>query len=70
MLRLAGQGKPLRVVKNQRCTPSYSTDVATATVNALIETGKHGLYHMTNSGDCNWYEFAHEIFRIAGKAVN
>ena len=34
MLRLAGQGKPLRVVNDQRCTPSYTADVADATVAA------------------------------------
>ena len=62
MLRLAGQGKPLRVVNDQRCTPSYTADVATATV-ALIERGATGLFHVVNSGDCTWYEFAAEIFR-------
>ena len=30
MLRLAGNGKPLRVVNDQRCTPSYTADVAAA----------------------------------------
>jgi len=65
MLRLAGQGKPLRVVDDQRCTPSFTADVADAAV-ALIRTGKYGLYHLTNAGDCSWFEFAREIFRIAG----
>jgi len=23
-----------------------------------------GLYHMTNTGECTWFEFAREIFRI------
>src|SRR6266542_3047653 len=35
MLRVAGQGKPLRVVADQTCTPSYTVDVATAAA-ALI----------------------------------
>jgi dTDP-4-dehydrorhamnose reductase len=65
MLRLAGQGKPLRVVDDQRCTPSFTADVADAAV-ALIRTAKYGLYHLTNAGDCSWFEFAREIFRIAG----
>jgi dTDP-4-dehydrorhamnose reductase len=65
MLRLAGQGKPLPVVNDQRCTPSYTADVADATVQ-LIARGANGLFHVTNSGDCTWYEFAAEIFRQSG----
>lgn len=28
-----------------------------------------GIYHLTNSGSCSWYEFAKEIFKLAGKDV-
>jgi dTDP-4-dehydrorhamnose reductase len=66
MLRLAGQGKPVRVVNDQRCTPSFTVDVASAAA-ALIETGHYGLYHITNAGDCTWFELARKIFRLAGK---
>jgi dTDP-4-dehydrorhamnose reductase len=65
MLRLAAQGKPIRVVNDQRCTPSYTVDVAGATVE-LIARGASGLFHVTNTGDCTWYEFAAEIFRQSG----
>jgi dTDP-4-dehydrorhamnose reductase len=65
MVRAAGQGKALRVVADQRCTPSFTADVAAA-VAALIPTEAYGLYHITNEGDCSWYEFASEIFRRAG----
>lgn len=65
MLRLAGQGKPLRVVDDQFCTPSYTVDVAEAVV-ALIAADRPGLYHITNSGACSWYEFAQAIFQLAG----
>ena len=69
MLKLAAQGKPLRVVDDQRCTPSYTADVAAATVR-LINTGASGLFHITNAGDCSWYQFASEIFRIAGVSAD
>lgn len=69
MLRLAGQGKPLKVVNDQRCTPSYTADVADATVQ-LLERGATGLFHVVNSGDCTWYEFAAEIFRQSGVAAD
>jgi dTDP-4-dehydrorhamnose reductase len=65
MLRVAGASKPLRVVADQVCTPSYAVDVATATA-ALIQTDHYGLYHVTNSESCSWYEFAAAIFELAG----
>jgi dTDP-4-dehydrorhamnose reductase len=69
MLGLAGQGKPLRVVADQVCTPSYTADVATATA-ALLQTGRSGLYHLTNGGACSWHEFAAAIFDVAGVKAN
>jgi dTDP-4-dehydrorhamnose reductase len=65
MLRLAGQGKPLRVVADQTCTPSYTVDVA-ETVLAVLMTGQSGLYHVTNSGSCTWHELSQTIFELAG----
>src|SRR3954463_3771067 len=41
MLRVAGQGKPLNVVDDQHCTPSYTADVAAAAA-ALVTTGRYG----------------------------
>jgi dTDP-4-dehydrorhamnose reductase len=65
MLRLASQGKPLRVVDDQICTPSYTVDVAEAAV-ALMATGRSGLVHVTNAGACSWHEFARAIFEMSG----
>src|SRR5262249_20195867 len=65
MLRLASQGNPLRVVADQVCTPSYTVDVAQATV-ALLEKSAVGLYHVTNGGCCSWHEFAAAIFELSG----
>lgn len=69
MLRLADAGKPVKVVDDQRCTPSYTADVARAAA-ALVSTRKYGLYHLTSGGDCTWYELAREVFRLAGKDVD
>ncbi len=62
MLRIAGQGKPLRVVADQLCTPSYTRDIAETTV-ALINQSVTGLVHVTNTGQCTWHDLAAEIFR-------
>lgn len=64
MLRVAAQKKPLRVVDDQRLTPTYTPDLAAAML-ALLETERFGRYHVTNGGDCSWFEFAAEIFRQA-----
>jgi len=64
MLRVAGQGKPLRVVADQFCTPSYTVDVAEAAI-GLIRSGANGLFQVTNAGSMSWHDFAAEIFRLA-----
>jgi dTDP-4-dehydrorhamnose reductase len=69
MLRLAEQGKLLRVVSDQICTPSYAGDVADATVR-LLESKGAGIYHLTNSGSCSWHEFAAAIFELVGVKAN
>jgi dTDP-4-dehydrorhamnose reductase len=69
MLRLAGQRKPIRVVNDQRCTPTFTADLATATA-ALLATDHFGLYHLTNGGNCTWFEFARAIFQRAGLTVD
>lgn len=65
MLSAAGQGKPLRVVNDQRCTPSTTKDVA-STIAALMATDAVGLFHATNAGSCTWFELAAETFRQTG----
>jgi dTDP-4-dehydrorhamnose reductase len=65
MLRLAGQGKPLRVVADQVLTPSYTVDVAAAVV-GLLRAGPAGLYHLTNTGCCSWHDFSAAVFALSG----
>jgi len=65
MLRLATEGRELRVVADQECTPSYTVDVAEATV-ALLKAGRPGLCHVTNAGSCTWHDFAQRIFELSG----
>jgi dTDP-4-dehydrorhamnose reductase len=54
----------IRVVCDQRCTPTSTSDLAEAIVR-LLSTDAYGTYHATNAGDCSWAEFATEIFRLA-----
>jgi len=69
MLRLAAEGRQIRVVDDQTCTPTFTKDLA-AQIALLIETEAYGTYHATNDGACTWYEFAREVFRLAGLSVD
>lgn len=70
MLRLGREKGEVKVVCDQRGTPTYATDLAHAAVKVL-ENGVDGfsLYHYTDSGQASWYDFAVEIFRVAGMDV-
>jgi len=65
MLRLAGQGQALRVVRDQVLTPSYTLDLAPK-VWRVLARGAPGLYHLANAGQTSFYDFAREIFRLSG----
>lgn len=69
MLKLAAQKKSLRVVADQIITPTSTADLAERVL-PLIESERHGLYHMTSTGQCSWYEFAAEVFRLAKVAAD
>ncbi|MDR4219049.1 dTDP-4-dehydrorhamnose reductase [Priestia megaterium] len=68
MLKLGKERKELSVVADQRGCPTYTLDLANAILE-LVDTQKYGVYHVSNSGDCSWYEFAKEIFNISGITV-
>jgi len=50
-------GQPLRVVNDQMGSPTYTEDLAGATLD-LIDNGQTGLWHLTNSGSMSWFDFA------------
>ena len=63
VVKIAKQSGTLRVVNDQRGSPTYAKDLAEPLI-ALIEKGKTGIYHLANSGSCTWFDFAGEIFRL------
>ncbi len=69
MLSLAETRDTLDVVDEEYASPTYTPDLAAQT-RVLLEGGfDPGIYHMTNTGACTWYEFAQEIFRLSGKDI-
>ena len=65
MLRLAREGRAIRVVDDQVLSPTFTLDLARQ-IRALIQTEHYGLYHATSHGACSWYQFTQEIFELAG----
>jgi dTDP-4-dehydrorhamnose reductase len=61
----AAAGKPVRVVDDQVGSPTYARDLAGALVRVL-ERNLNGVFHLTNSGSCSWFDFTREILRQGG----
>jgi dTDP-4-dehydrorhamnose reductase len=57
MVTAARAGKPLKVVADQFGCPTYAADLAEGIL-ALLDKGARGIWHVTNSGQTNWHEFA------------
>lgn len=55
----------VRVVADQIGAPTYSPDLARM-IGQIIATPRCGIYHANNAGACSWYEFAQELYRLAG----
>lgn len=66
MVRKALAEQPVRVVNDQRGQPTLATDLGSHLVDLVAADAPSGIYHGTNSGECTWYDFATEIFRLAG----
>ncbi|MBE6499286.1 MAG: dTDP-4-dehydrorhamnose reductase [Methanobrevibacter thaueri] len=64
MLELAKNHSEITVVYDEIGSPTYTHDLALA-ISELINTNYYGIYHLTNSGNCSWCEFAKYIFKIA-----
>jgi dTDP-4-dehydrorhamnose reductase len=65
IVNTAQQGTPLRVVNDQKGSPTYSRDLA-GHARILIEAHCRRIYHLTNSGACTWFELAARSVEWAG----
>jgi dTDP-4-dehydrorhamnose reductase len=63
------EGKPLRVVADQRGAPTWAYDLARVFAGLLEHGAPRGTYHATNSGSTTWYDLAVEIARRLGADV-
>ena len=67
MMKLMGEKEEISVVADQRGTPTWAADIASAIMN-IIESEKWiaGIYNFSNEGEITWYDFASEIKKIIG----
>ena len=67
MLRLMNERDEIKVVNDQRGSPTWAFDLAAAIIALIqaVDSGKTvppGIYHYTNEGDISWFDFARAIF--------
>lgn len=59
------QGRTFVAAEDVVVTPTFIPDLVNASLDLLID-GEHGLWHLSNSGQLTWVEFARMIARKAG----
>lgn len=67
MVTVAKAGKPLSVVSDQVGSPTYTVDLA-AGILALVDKKANGIFHISNSGQTNWCDFARATLTQFGVA--
>lgn len=68
MINKAKTDGMVRVVTDQVLSPTFTADLAQKT-KELVEEDASGLFHLTNAGECSWFEFARGVFDLAGIEV-
>lgn len=66
IIRLCAEKEKITVVSDQIGRPTYTKDLSNGIIKLISNMANHmyGIYHLTNSGICSWYEFAKEIARL------
>lgn len=63
MLKLSQERDLVKVVNDQHGSPTSTRELARL-ITHLIDTDNYGLFHGTCEGNCTWYEFTKEIYRL------
>jgi len=69
MLRLAREGKPIRVVEDHVASPTFAPLLASRSID-LLEKGLAGVFHVGGGQPISWFEYARLIFMKAGLAAD
>lgn len=71
MLRLMKERKEINVVNDQFGSPTYAKDLSEAILQIVQQQSQNkntatGIFHFSNEGIINWYDFATEIKNLMG----
>lgn len=66
MAKLTRDKPALKVVNDQRGRPTSAEHLAASTL-ALLDRGADGTFHVTDGGECTWYEFTVAIAEKLGR---
>ena len=69
MLDISAKRDTIQAVSDEINSITYAPDLAAATRDLLDAAPQPGIFHAANSGGVSWFDFAQEIFRIAGRKV-
>jgi dTDP-4-dehydrorhamnose reductase len=64
MLKLAGNGQPIRVLDDHVASPTFAPALAARTAD-LVERDARGLFHLGGGTPISWFEWARKIFFAA-----
>jgi dTDP-4-dehydrorhamnose reductase len=64
--QLADERGQLSVVTDETANPTFIEDLADAIIK-LVQSGRFGVYHLTNAGYCSRYEYARKILELSGR---
>jgi dTDP-4-dehydrorhamnose reductase len=65
MMRLAREGKPIRVVEDHVASPTYAPALASRSID-LLERDLDGIFHIGGGRAISWFAYAALIFEKAG----
>jgi dTDP-4-dehydrorhamnose reductase len=68
VIKLSKEKDILRMVNDQVLSTTYTRDLADK-IAQLVVTKYYGVFHIVNSGQCSWFEFAKEVLELTGSKL-
>ena len=69
MLELREKTDTIKAVSDEINSLTYVADLAQAVETLIVKKYPFGTYHLVNSGQASWYDFAQEIFKLEQEDV-
>ncbi len=67
MLKDAEKSNSVEVSSAEIANPTSTKDLSEGVLKLLQNDAPPGIYHLVSEGQCSWYEFVREIYRLSGK---